>query len=220
MTSAISFKVLRRRDSIRDSFRSHDPLPRFAVIEDFLNPGLLKRAVACCQRAQYSTFCAYTRSEDMRAMKEEFCEPNGKSIYVSVHERLLDPVALDCLREAFEDKATISALSAMTGIPLMTSSGGLLTCWQPGSFLECHTDYAPGSKTRLVVSLSLTGRWRPSYGGMGVFSWGDAPRRVRVPPRRNAAVLFVPYARSYHWVEQVSDKAPPRRRFTWTVQFW
>lgn len=217
--SAISPSVLRRSTTIRKSFHSNQPLPRFTVIQDFLRPRLLRDALTGLRKGRYSTFCAYSRSPDMRDVKEEFREPDEDAIYVSVHERLRSSAPLDFLREAFEDDATIESLSKMTGIPLKKSSGGLLTSWQPGSFLECHTDHAPGSDFKLVVSLSLTARWHASYGGIGVFSWGDFPSRVHVPPRRNTAVLFAPHSRSYHWVEQVAEHAPPRRRFTWTVCF-
>jgi hypothetical protein len=219
MTPAIAPSILRRSTAIRKSFHSNDPLPRFTVIENFLRPGILRDAVRGCQKGRYSTFCAYSSTQEMREVHEEFREPDEASIYLSVHERMRSQIPLDCLCEAFEEKATIDALSELTGIPLSRSSGGLLTSWQPGSFLERHTDHAPGSKEKLAVSLSLTGRWHPSYGGMTVFAWGGVPRRVLVPPRRNTAVLFAPYSRSYHWVEQIAAQAPPRRRFTWTVHF-
>jgi hypothetical protein len=33
------------------------------------------------------------------------------------------------------------------------------------------------------------------------------------------SVCVAPFAGSIHWVEQVSERAPSRRRFTWTAIF-
>jgi 2-oxoglutarate-Fe(II)-dependent oxygenase superfamily protein len=85
------------------------------------------------------------------------------------------------------------------------------------SFVEAHTDHVP--KQKLVLSLSLTEQWEESYGGTAVFAWTGLERAVRIPPRLNTAVLFVPFSGSFHWVEQISKNAPAKRRFTWTLFF-
>ncbi len=220
MILPIAPSVMRSRSAIRDSFHSDYPLPRFAVIPNFLRQTLIKPLVRACQQAEYATFCAYRGSKDGE-MRNEFCEPNEGFLYLSIHQRPTRPVEeLVRLRHLFAEPQTIAEISEIAGIKLdRLIEPDALTCWGPESFLEGHTDHSPGSTAKLVVSLSLTTAWRATFGGTTVFAWRGLNRAVRVRPRLNTAVLFTPFSGSWHWVEQISENAPPRRRFTWTVFF-
>jgi Rps23 Pro-64 3,4-dihydroxylase Tpa1-like proline 4-hydroxylase len=216
----INRSVLEHRQQLQQAFQADDPLPQFIVIPNFLRASLLRDVLINCRSARYSTFCAFSAAEDVNEIRNEFSEPNGDAFYLSVHERAVQPIsALIRLRELLKAEETVAALSDLTGTTLTAVTDDLLTCWGPGSFLEQHTDYVAGSKVRLVLSLSLTTRWHPSYGGTTVFAWRALDRIVRLQPRLNTAVLFVPFPGSVHSVEQVSNNAPPRRRFTWTAFF-
>src|SRR5262249_24824096 len=124
------------------------------------------------------------------------------------------------LRESFETPEAIEALNALTGAEITQMyQPDVLTCWDPGCFLELHNDEAPHTRFRLVLSVSLTENWDPAFGGATRYAWKDLDRCVRLQPRLNTAVLFTPFEGSNHWVDQISNDAPPQTRFTWTAFF-
>ena len=219
MSSPISPYVLRHRSLHRENFHSDDPLPRFTVIPNFLRKHVARHVVAACQNARYATYCGYSRPKSQEVISE-FCEPNERDVYVTVHARPIRPIAaLTALSAAFRKRETLHALSELIGIQLSKVGGDVLTCWPPGSFLESHNDFSPDGDAKLILSLSLAAGWRASYGGTTVYAWSGLNRAVRIQPDSNKAVLFVPFAGSAHWVEQLSQSAPSRRRFTWTIFF-
>ena len=213
--------VLRNHGAVRRAFENDYPLPRFVIIRNFLSKDLLNTITRQCQQAQYSTYCNYSTPAAPDVVRSDFCEPNERNVYVSIHERPLEPLpALVHLSELFKKREALQFLSSLTGVRLTTVlEPDVLISWQPGAFLEPHTDHGPDKPGKLVLSLSLTTRWHSSYGGATVFAWSGLSRAVRLQPRLNTAVLFAPWSGSLHWVEQISSHAPPRHRFTWTVFF-
>lgn len=220
MSLPINPFVVRRSAELRESFRSPDPLPKFMIIPNFLRRSLARDVLAGCERARYFTYCAYQPpgSDDLQY---EFREPESGPAYLSIHQRARRSIPeIDDLSERFSTTEAIEAVSALTGLKLSTvHRPTVLTCWGPQSFIGPHTDYTPGHAPRLVLSISLTRGWRRSYGGSTFFAWSGADRVVRLQPRLNTAMLFVPTARSVHWVERVAMSAPPKRRFTWIAYF-
>jgi hypothetical protein len=217
----IARNIQRDHARLRCAFQSAEPFPRFAVI-----PGFLRRTVAenlrlGCEQGHYSTFCAYTLPGVDNDLRNAFCEPNENDVYVTIHKRLIEPVpAIDRFARLFEKRETIDALSLITGLRLTRAvEPGVVTYWPPSSFLEAHTDYAEESDAKLVLSISLTANWNPSYGGATAYAFSGANRSVRLQPSLNSAVLFTPFCGSWHWVEQIAESAPPLRRFTWTAFF-
>jgi 2OG-Fe(II) oxygenase superfamily len=220
MTIPISTTVLQHQDDVREAFRSRDPLPEFVVIPNFLRKTILDDVSKGCESGKYSTYCSYVHPLDCHDVKSGFCEPNEKDLYVTIHHRPTHPIiAIQRLEDCFKSEDAIGALSALTGRRLSGFYHSVLICWGRGAFIAPHNDYDPNCPAQLVLSLTLTKLWRPSYGGMTIFAWVDADRAVRFRPRLNTAVLFAPHSGSVHWVEQISDRAPPRRRFTWTAFF-
>lgn len=220
MTTPLNPSLLKRRDEIRRGFQSDNPLPQFQVVPDFLRGSILDRVLAGCRNAQYSTFCAYCEPTDRKKVLSEFCEPREGPLYVTVHQRPTYPIReLEWLSELFNTSEALAAVADLTGISAKRCDDGVLTCWGPETFVEAHTDYVPQRRQKLVLSLSLTEQWDHSYGGTTVFAWTGLGRAVRMPPRLNTAVLFVPFSGSFHWVEQISKNAPAKRRFTWTLFF-
>ena len=213
--------VLRNHAAIRRAFESDYPLARFAVIPRFLRSEWLNEISRQCQQARYSTYCDYSTPLEPDVVRGGFCQPNERDLYVSIHQRPLERLpALVQLRELFQKRETLQFLSALTGLRLTTvMEPDVLISWQPGAFLEPHTDYGRENPGKIVLSLSLTRRWHSSYGGATVFAWKGAGRAVRLQPRLNTAVLFAPWSGSLHWVEQIAPRAPERHRFTWTVFF-
>ena len=215
----ISRSVLRRLSVHCETFQSDYPLPNFNVIPNFLASELVRGVLPACQTARYRTFCGYSHPNST-VVKSHFCDPNEEDTYITVHERPIHIIkALNRLHALFKKQETVDALSALTGLTLTNVGLHVLTSWQPGSFLELHTDYDSRGAARLILSLSLTRRWRSEYGGTAVYAWKGLNRSVRITPHCNTAVLFVPFSGSNHWVEQVSPHAPHRQRFTWTIFF-
>jgi Rps23 Pro-64 3,4-dihydroxylase Tpa1-like proline 4-hydroxylase len=219
--SPISPTVLREHSALREAFQSDDLLPQFAAIPNFLRRSVAREIRTVCERGHYATFCAYSTPDAQSDLHNEFCEPNNSDVYVTIHKRLRAPVPrLVQFDEVFRSRETIQELAAITGLRLTRAlAPGVLTYWPPGGFLEAHTDHSEETEAKLVLSISLSGRWHASYGGATVYAWGRMDRTVRLQPQLNTAVLFTPFPGSWHWVEQVSEKAPPLRRFTWTVFF-
>jgi len=212
---------LRCSPTIREAFVSDHPLPRFAVIPDFVQSELIDDALAGCKRAHFETYCGYSMTEDGKDMKSGYREPDESAYYVTIHKRSRTPIPeIARLKDLFRTGETIAALNALTdsGITRMLEPD-VLTYWSPASFLERHTDDVPDTHLRLVLSVSLTEGWEPAYGGATLYAWSNLDRRVRLQPRLNTAVLFAPSSTSDHWVEQVSNDAPPLTRFTWTAFF-
>jgi hypothetical protein len=212
---------LQRSAAIRSDFIAAHPLPRFAVIPDFVRRDLIDDALAGCKRAHYETFCSYSMTEAGTDARSEFREPDEDAYFLMVHKRSRASIPeIARLRQLFKTPETIAALNGLTdaGITRMVEPD-VLTYWNPGSFLERHTDDVSDVQFRLVLSVSLTENWQAHYGGATLYAWQDVDRSVRLQPRLNTAVLFVPFAGSYHWVEQVSNDAPPLTRFTWTAFF-
>ena len=203
------------------AFLAPVPLPQFVIVRNLLAAPLLSSVVAACERATYSTYCAYLSSTESGRAEARFVTPNEYDLYVTIHERSPDVIPeIQQLQELFSREETINAISRLTSIPLQRLvPPSVLSCWGPGSFFEAHTDYNPHRPARLVLSLSLTTQWQASYGGSTVYSWSNTDAAVRLQPRLNRGVLFVPSRQSVHWVEQVAAAAPPRRRFTWTASF-
>jgi hypothetical protein len=214
--------VLERRTSICRAFQSAEPLPAFAVVGDFLCESRLADALAGCRSAELATFCGYSPTGEERDLRNEFREPEEGPVYVTIHERPVRPVPqLLALGESMTAPETLQALQEMTGIELAEQGHrGVLTCWGPWSFLGPHTDAGPQTRpNRLIISLSLTQGWDSRHGGHTGFAWGGVPPLISLPPRLNTAILFAPHAGSFHWVEQIAGDAPPRVRFTWTMEY-
>jgi len=212
---------LRRGATLRNEFVSNHPLPRFTVIPDFVRRELIEDALAGCKRAHFETYCGYSMTEDGADLKSQYREPDESAYYVTIHKRSRTPIPeIVRLKDLFRTAESIAALNELTdaGITRMYEPD-VLTYWSPGSFLERHTDDVPHTHFRLVLSVSLTERWGPAYGGATLYAWKALHRHVRLQPRLNTAVMFVPFAGSDHWVEQVSNDAPVLTRFTWTAFF-
>ncbi|HVS32020.1 MAG TPA: 2OG-Fe(II) oxygenase [Thermoanaerobaculia bacterium] len=206
---------------MRSEFLSDHPLPRFHVIPSFLDQRLVEDALAGCKRAKYETWCGYGEDADGTGVRSEFREPEQDGFYFTIHQRSRKPIPeVTRLRNLFSRSETIAALNDLTdaGISRLLEPD-VLTYWNPGSFLERHTDDTPDTTLRLVMSVSLTDEWAPQFGGATIYAWRDLDRGVRLNPRLNTAVLFVPFAGSDHWVAQISAAAPPLTRFTWTAFF-
>lgn len=212
---------LGRSAIIRDDFLCDRPLPRFAVIPEFVRRELIEDALAGCKRTNFETYCGFSMTEDGADLKSEYRQPDESLYYVTIHQRSRTPIPeIVRLREEFQTAEAIAALNEFTnaGITQMYEPD-VLTYWSPGSFLERHTDDVPGTNFRLILSVSLTENWERAYGGATLYGWSGLDREVRLQPRLNTAVLFVPFSGSDHWVEQISNDAPALTRFTWTAFF-
>lgn len=211
-----------RSSAIRADFNSDHPLPRFTVVPNFLRLELIEDALSACKRAQFETYCIYSQHEDGVDLKSEFREPaEDENYYSTVHKRSRTPIPeIARIKELMRSQAAIATLNAFTGMDITEMYGAdVLTYWNPGSFLGRHTDDGQSVSIRLAVSISLTDEWRPEYGGMTLYEWRGLERCVGLQPQLNTAVLFTPHAGSDHWVDQVSNDAPPLTRFTWTTLF-
>jgi hypothetical protein len=218
-TSLFNPVVLARTDEVRAAFQAETPLPGFVIVPDLLSEYWLQEALAGCDASELSTWCGYAIDEDMRVLRNEFCEPREGPIYVTVHQRPVQPVPqLQDLHARFVAPSTLDALRELTGIPLKPEGHrSVLTSWGPWSFLTQHTD--ANRPNRLLVSLSLTRRWSPRFGGITGWRWAGVKETVWVEPHLNNAVLFAPFSGSDHWVEQIASDAPGRLRFTWTMEY-
>ncbi len=219
--TVINPDVLRDRAALRARFQSGLPLPKWLVIWDFLAPEALDIALEECRTVEMATFCSYQLTEDSPVVLNAFGEPNAEHVYVTVHARPVHPLPrLSRLGEALATREAVQALSEMTGLKLTAQDGDVLTGWEPWSFFQPHDNRGnPEDLARLVVSLSLTTRWEPHYGGTTVWACESTGAAVRLEPRLNTAVVFTPTAGSLHWVEQLTGHAPRRTRFTWTLRY-
>jgi hypothetical protein len=214
--------VLARADAIRDAFQSEEPLPGFVIVRDFLAPDQLEQALAGCDQAQVANFCGHAPQDDPRALRNEFFEPVEGHVYVTIHQRAVEPVPqLDALQELFTAEPTLAAMERLTGMELSRHGHrSVLTAWGPWSFLGPHTDATrAGRPNRVLISLSLTRRWDVRYGGLTGFQWNGSGPAIRVEPKLNSAVIFRAFPGSVHWVEQVGGDAPDRLRYTWTMEY-
>jgi Rps23 Pro-64 3,4-dihydroxylase Tpa1-like proline 4-hydroxylase len=213
---------LGRSRAIRDDFTSDRPLPRFTVVPNFLRRELIEDALSGCRKGQFETYCTYSPTTDGRVTKSEFREPEeDKYYYLTVHNRSRTPIPeVARMKELMRTDEAIATLNDFTGIGVTEMyETDVLTYWNPGSFLGRHTDDVESIHFRLAISISLADDWRPEYGGSTVYEWRGLDRCVRFQPQLNAAVLFSPFSGSDHWVEQISNDAPPLSRFTWTTFF-
>jgi hypothetical protein len=219
--AVINPEVLRDRAALRARFQSGQPLPKWLVISDFLAPQALDIALEECRTAEMATFCSYQVTAESPVVHNGFCEPNAEHVYATVHARSVHPLPrLSRLGEALATRESVQALSEMTGLELSAQDGEVLTGWDPWSFFQPHDDRGnPEDLAQLVVSLSLTARWDPRYGGTTVWVCESTGGAVRLEPRLNTAVVFTPMAGSLHWVEQITEHAPSRTRFTWTLRY-
>jgi hypothetical protein len=209
-------------DAVRESFQSERPLPGFSVVPGFLAPWCLEQALQGCDGAELATFCGHAPLDDPQAVRNEFFEPVEDRLYITIHHRPLRPVPQhEALHERFVAEETLAAMEALTGITLSREGHrSVLTSWGPWSFIGPHSDaFLAGRPTKLIISLSLTRRWDPAYGGITGFQWDRTGPTTWVTPELNTAVLFRPFAGSYHWVEQVAGDAPERLRYTWTMEY-
>lgn len=222
VANPINPAVLERSASIREAFQSETPLPGFVLIPDLLTPLHLDDALAGCVGARVATFCGHAPEDDPRAVRNEFFEPIEGRLYITIHQRPVEPVPqLRRLHELFVAEETLAAMEEMTGITLSREGHrSVLTSWGPWSFLGPHTDAASaGRPNRLIVSLSLTRRWEPGFGGITGFQWNGAGPTAWLQPQLNNAALFRPFDGSFHWVEQIAGDAPDRLRYTWTMEY-
>jgi Rps23 Pro-64 3,4-dihydroxylase Tpa1-like proline 4-hydroxylase len=210
-----------RSRAIRDDFTSDHPLPGFTVVPNFLRRELIEDALAGCRRAHFESYCTYSVSAEGGDLKSEFREPEESAYYLTVHKRSRIPIPeVARLKELLRRKESIAALNEFTGAGVTEMfESDVLTYWNPGSFLSQHTDDVPSIHFRLAISVSLTEDWQPAYGGTTLYAWRGLDRCICFQPQLNAAVIFAPFSGSDHWVEQVSNDAPPLTRFTWTTFF-
>src|SRR5262245_25049157 len=78
---------LTRSAVIRRAFFADEPLPRFAVLPNFVRRELIEHALAGCKRALFETFCGYSMTADGADVKSGFREPDENVYFVTIHKR-------------------------------------------------------------------------------------------------------------------------------------
>lgn len=209
-------------DTLKERFTDEQPLPGLLVVNrllDEVSAGMLR---AACSQGDYATYCVFTKEEEPGKFQSRFTEPEEGATYVTIHHRARGPSPqLLAVRDRLASPEVIQFLNRMTGLSLSRlGQPDVLTLWEAWSFIEPHTDMGTsGEPPKLVISLSLTEGWKPEYGGRTTFAWSNAQRSITLEPRFNQAVIFAPFEGSVHWVEQLTEAAPPRTRFTWTLHY-
>jgi hypothetical protein len=205
----------------RLSYAAGRPIDRWHTLPGFLDQGVAARIWRACQGADFRTFCGYMRPGE-RGYRNEFHEPDPENTYISVHRRSeqLDPLLRE-LEQAMGSEQTLEVLRELTGEPLRRLGRvSTLTCWDPESFATPHTDSgAAEGGARLVLWVWFTESWQDSFGGMTGFQWPSMAEPYTLLPEFNRAVLFRPFGGSFHWVTPITEQAPQKSRFTWTLHY-
>jgi hypothetical protein len=180
-----------RLAALAAGYRSADPYPH-TVIDDFLDPALLRRAAA-----------------EFPAVTDDWIH------YAHVNEqkfgqtsRARFPGTLGAIVDALNSDEFVSALSALTGIEGLVADpaleGGGLHQSERGGFLNVHADFTVHPhhrdwRRRINVLVYLNEDWRDEYGGhLELWDRGMARCVRRVLPVFNRAVIFNTDPDSFH----------------------
>lgn len=223
LTLPIRVELISEAERLRAEFSSERPLKDFIILENFLLDPVAKHVEQACRESAYSTRCLYQRDGE-RELHWDFFEPQAGYNYGAIIQRARDlPASLRELVASFESRPFLDFLSHLSGVELLSPRiwCNSLTCLEAGDFLNPHSDseHMSPDDDRIVVNISLTRDWRKEYGGITSFLWAGEETGASVVPAYNSAIIFRANERSRHWVSQLTDEAPARQRFTWTLTY-
>ncbi|RMF12097.1 MAG: hypothetical protein D6757_10090 [Alphaproteobacteria bacterium] len=111
--------------------------------------------------------------------------------------------------EFINSPPVIELLRAVTDIPELIKADAQVTRYGPHHFLTRHDDLVAGQNRRVAMTLHMTPRWRPDWGGYLQFFDANGDIEEAFQPRFNCLNLFrVPMS---HAVQYVSPFAGAHR---------
>jgi Rps23 Pro-64 3,4-dihydroxylase Tpa1-like proline 4-hydroxylase len=183
---------LPKLDKLVEAYRSNTPFPHI-VLDNFLNPEILKRAVEVFPDLKSGEWINYVHVNERKYGKTEL-----ESF----------PAVIRAMIQELNSDRFIQFLTQLTGIPgLFADSsleGGGLHQSEQGGYLNIHADFLshphhPSWQRRVNVLIYLNPNWQESYGGH-LELWDKRMRRCvhRVLPIFNRCVIFNTDADSFH----------------------
>jgi hypothetical protein len=117
LSLVINNLVVRRLSELRNNFQSDFPLPRFVIVQDFLDSEALHNAIIGCRESEYETFCGYSPTGEPKDIVNEFTQPNEKFAYATIHQRHVKPIQeLVRLRKLLQSKEAMDVFYEMTAM--------------------------------------------------------------------------------------------------------
>lgn len=215
--------LVREEVRLAEMFLADSPLPGLAVVPSFFSDDAVAALVDAIKEIEFFRYCVWSPTNSESDLKCAFRDPDLKFSHLSIHSRpktLYNEIFLQTAT-ALGSPPVLEWLSTISGRKITyMDPRHVLTRWGPGDFLGPHLDAgSTADPVALVLSISLTQDWRREWGGETIFEWEGSNIRLTSYPKANQAVFFAPHSGSYHWVEPLSETAPPDVRYTWTLHY-